>query len=131
MLTATLPTKVHENTIKPLYESIGKALEAMRVPRSIGKFAVACNDDVHGLDCKEVKEVSLGVPDVLVQFQDVGNMCLELWCIELSFHSLEKMQYGNYNDSPTVPHMGLLQQHSLTSPSPNDTHPHLTHRRLP
>jgi hypothetical protein len=68
-----------------LYESIGKALEAMRVPRSIGKFAVACNDDVHGLDREEVKEVSLGVPDVLVQFQDVGNTCLELWCIESSF----------------------------------------------
>ncbi|KAJ8590091.1 hypothetical protein M405DRAFT_841436 [Rhizopogon salebrosus TDB-379] len=33
----------------------------MKVPRSIRKFVVACNDDVHGLDREEVKEVSLAM----------------------------------------------------------------------
>ena len=58
----------------------------MKVPKSIGTFAVASNDAVHGVIHEStMTEVSLGVPDILVEFQDVGNICLELWCVETCF----------------------------------------------
>ena len=57
----------------------------MEVPKSVGMFVVSSNDSVHGVLDEGMPEVSLGVPDVLVQFQDAIDVRSELWCVETSF----------------------------------------------
>jgi len=81
-----LPRVFHESSTQYIHQAIFKALEEMEVPKSLGAFVLANNNNAHGaLNCESMTRMLLGVPDVLVQFQDAIAVRSELWCVETSF----------------------------------------------